>query len=108
MKEPVANSLGNSDLAHTTTQKNEQSLQEQENDGIVPKKKLSYKLQRELDAIPAQIDDLETELAALHEQVSQADFYLQTTEHTEAVLAKVSTVQEQLDVLIERWAELDS
>ena len=108
MKEPVANSLGNSDLAHTTTQKNVQSLQEQENDGIVPKKKLSYKLQRELDAIPAQIDDLETELAALHEQVSQADFYLQTTEHTEAVLAKVHTVQEQLDVLIERWAELDS
>ncbi len=38
MKEPVANSLGNSDLAHTTTQKNVQSLQEQENDGIVPKK----------------------------------------------------------------------
>lgn len=108
MKEPVANSLGNSDLAHTTTQKNVQSLQEQENDGIVPKKKLSYKLQRELDAIPAQIDDLETELAALHEQVSQADFYLQATEHTEAVLAKVNTVQEQLDVLIERWAELDS
>lgn len=108
MKEPVANSLGSSDLAHTTTQKNEQSLQEQENDGIVPKKKLSYKLQRELDAIPAQIDDLETELAVLHEQVSQADFYLQTTEHAEAVLAKVNTVQEQLDVLIERWAELDS
>ncbi len=108
MREPVANSLGNSDLAHTTTQKNEQSLQKPEDDGIVPKKKLSYKLQRELDAIPAQIDDLETELAALHEQVSQADFYLQTTEHTEAVLAKVNTVQEQLDVLIERWAELDS
>ncbi len=108
MKEPVANSLGNSDLAHTTTQKNEQSLQKPEDDGIVPKKKLSYKLQRELDAIPAQIDTLETELAALHEQVSQADFYLQTTEHTEAVLAKINTVQEQLDVLIERWAELDS
>ena len=108
MNEPVANSLVNSDLAHTTTQKNEQSLQKPEDDGIVPKKKLSYKLQRELDAIPAQIDTLETELAALHEQVSQADFYLQTTEHTEAVLAKINTVQEQLDVLIERWGELDS
>lgn len=35
-------------------------------------------------------------------------FYLQTTEQTEAVLAKINTVQEQLDVLIERWAELDS
>ena len=98
----------NSDLAHTTAQKNEQPLREQENDGIVPKKKLSYKLQRELDVIPAQIDGLETELAGLHEQVSQADFYLQTAEHAEAVLAKISAVQEQLDALIERWAELDS
>ncbi len=108
MQEPVTNCLGNSDLAHTTTQKNQQSLQEPENDGIVPKKKLSYKLQRELDAIPGQIDGLEAELAALHEQVSQAGFYLQATEHTEAVLAKISAVQQQLDGLIERWAELDS
>ena len=73
-----------------------------------PKKKLSYKLQRELDEIPGKIDALETKLAALHEQVSQADFYQQPLEATEAVLAKINTVQEQLDVLIERWAELDS
>ena len=73
-----------------------------------PKKKLSYKLQRELDEIPGEIDTLETKLAALHEQVSQADFYQQPLETTEAVLAKINTVQEQLDVLIERWAELDS
>ncbi len=73
-----------------------------------PKKKLSYKLQRELDEIPGKIDALETELAALHEQVSQADFYQQSLEKTEAVLAKINTVQEQLDALIERWAELDS
>lgn len=72
------------------------------------KKKLSYKLQRELDEIPGKIDALETELAALHEQVSQADFYQQSLEKTEAVLAKINTVQEQLDALIERWAELDS
>lgn len=73
-----------------------------------PKKKLSYKLQRELDEIPGKIDTLEAKLAALHEQVSQADFYQQPLETTEVVLAKINTVQEQLDVLIERWAELDS
>lgn len=72
------------------------------------KKKLSYKLQRELDAIPGEIETLETQLAALHEQVSAADFYQQPQEATEAVLAKIDTVQEQLDALIERWAELDS
>ena len=89
-------------------QKSEQSLQSSGDDGIVPKKKLSYKLQRELDAIPAQIDSLETELAALHEQVSQADFYLQPAQQTESVLAKINAVQAQLDALIERWTELDS
>ena len=96
------------ELEHTNMQKNEQSLQNSGDDGIVPKKKLSYKLQRELDAIPAQIDSLETELAALHEQVSQADFYLQPAQQTESVLAKINAVQAQLDALIERWTELDS
>ena len=77
-------------------------------DSVEPKKKLSYKLQRELDALPGQIEDLEIKLAELHEQVAQVEFYQQPIETTEAVLAHISTVQEQLDVLIERWTELDS
>ncbi|MDY0206489.1 MAG: ATP-binding cassette domain-containing protein [Pseudomonas sp.] len=77
-------------------------------DNAEPKKKLSYKLQRELDAIPGEIEALETELENLHKQVSGAEFYQQPLDVTEAVLAKIDTVQEQLDALIERWAELDS
>lgn len=73
-----------------------------------PQKKLSYSLQRELDAIPGQIEALETELASLHEQVSQPEFYQQPLAETEAVLAQITKVQEQLDLLIERWAELES
>ncbi|QEY58499.1 ATP-binding cassette domain-containing protein [Pseudomonas sp. C27(2019)] len=82
-------------------------LLKEADDDAAPKKKLSYKLQRELDAIPEQIEDLETELEALHQQVSQADFYQQPVDVTEAVLAHISTVQNQLDGLIERWAELE-
>lgn len=108
VKSAAADTPVKGDLEHTIMQKNEQSLQSSGDDGIVPKKKLSYKLQRELDAIPAQIDSLETELAALHEQVSQADFYLQPAQQTESVLAKINAVQAQLDALIERWTELDS
>ena len=98
----------NGDVAQANLEKNEQALQKTADDGIVPKKKLSYKLQRELDAIPAQIDGLETKLTSLHAQVSQADFYQQSIEATEAVLANITTVQEQLDALLERWAELDN
>ncbi len=83
------------------------SLTKDTDDGAAPKQKLSYKLQRELDAIPEHIDSLETELEALHNQVSQVDFYQQSAQVTEAVLAKISTVQDQLDGLIERWAELE-
>lgn len=108
VKSAAADTPVKGDLEHTIMQKSEQSLQSSGDDGIVPKKKLSYKLQRELDAIPAQIDSLETELAALHEQVSQADFYLQPAQQTESVLAKINAVQAQLDALIERWTELDS
>ncbi len=108
VKSAAADTPVKGDLEHTIMQKSEQSLQSSGDDGIVPKKKLSYKLQRELDAIPTQIDSLETELAALHEQVSQADFYLQPAQQTESVLAKINAVQAQLDALIERWTELDS
>ncbi len=106
--EQVTKETDNADAEQVTAQNSDQPMQKPTDDGIVPKKKLSYKLQRELDAIPAKIEDLETELDALHEQVSQVDFYQQPLETTEAVLAQITAVQEQLDVVLERWAELDS
>ncbi|MDC3249433.1 ATP-binding cassette domain-containing protein, partial [Porticoccaceae bacterium] len=38
-------------------------------------KKLSYKDQRELDNLPQEIENLETQIAGLSEQISQPDFY---------------------------------
>ncbi|NLY12694.1 MAG: ATP-binding cassette domain-containing protein [Gammaproteobacteria bacterium] len=105
--EPTTKNTENTDVEQVSSQKAEQPLANPENAGIVPKKKLSYKLQRELDAIPGQIEKLEIELEGLHEQVSQADFYQQSIDKTEAVLAQITHVQEQLDMLLERWAELD-
>ncbi|GGJ81439.1 ATP-binding cassette domain-containing protein [Pseudomonas matsuisoli] len=72
-----------------------------------PRKKLSYKLQRELDAIPGQIDALEKKLAALNETISAPDFYSRPGTETTAVLADMEHVQQELDALLERWAELE-
>ncbi len=72
-----------------------------------PRKKLSYKLQRELEAIPGQIDELESELATLQEQVSDPAFYQQPHEQTEQTLLRLQEAGQQLDALIERWAELE-
>lgn len=71
------------------------------------KKKLSYKLQRELEAIPGQIDALEQEMAAVQEQVSDPAFYQQSVQVTTEVLARLEGLQKEMDELLERWAELE-
>src|SRR5690606_16310230 len=74
---------------------------------VASKKKLSYKLQRELEAIPEQIDALETQAASLQKQIGAPSFYQQPAEKTAEVLAQLQTVQQQLEQLVERWAELE-
>jgi len=71
------------------------------------KTKLSYKLQRELDALPALLEKLEAELEALQQQVSDPEFYLQAHEQTAPVLAALESKQGELDQALERWAELE-
>jgi ATP-binding cassette subfamily F protein uup len=74
----------------------------------VAKKKLSYKLQRELEGLPAQIDEVEAQMAALTAEMAHAGFYQRPAEQTAAVLAQMENQQAQLDALLERWAELDA
>ncbi|MNG34677.1 ABC transporter ATP-binding protein uup [compost metagenome] len=71
------------------------------------RRKLSYKEQRELDALPAQIEALESEQAALQEETANPDFYLRPQEQTHAALARLEHLQHELDRLLERWAELE-
>lgn len=72
------------------------------------KKKLSYKLQRELEAIPGQIDAVEAELAELHERIGDPAFYQQPAAQSGPVLARIEALQQELDRLLERWAELEA
>ncbi|MND97848.1 ABC transporter ATP-binding protein uup [compost metagenome] len=74
----------------------------------VAKKKLSYKLQRELEALPGQIDAMEQQMAAVQAEISSPSFYQRPINETTAVLAKLEQLQAELDVLVERWAELDA
>ena len=60
-------------------------------------RKLSYKEQRELDALPDRIDALEKEIAAIlaSDPIKCRDDY-----------ARVPALQAELDAAVERWAEL--
>ncbi len=73
----------------------------------VAKKKLSYKHQRELEALPGQIDEVEGKMAALTAEMAAPGFYQQPAEQTTAALAQMESLQGELDALLERWAELD-
>ncbi len=71
------------------------------------KKRLSYKLQRELEQLPEQIEALEREVASLQKQTAAADFFQRPFEQTEPVLKALADTQAQLDKVTERWIELD-
>ncbi|WP_411358436.1 ATP-binding cassette ATPase Uup [Pseudidiomarina salilacus] len=73
-----------------------------------PKKKLSYKLQRELDLLPEHIEALEAELEELQLQAGDAAFYARPHTETAPVLERLATIEEQLMVALERWEELEN
>lgn len=69
--------------------------------------KLSYKFQRELDALPALIDQLEKDIATLEEQTANPDFYNKDYSETQPVLDELGEKQKALDTAAERWIELE-
>ncbi|MFC6635550.1 ATP-binding cassette domain-containing protein [Microbulbifer taiwanensis] len=71
------------------------------------KKKLSYKLQRELDSLPALIEQLEEEVGALEQEMAQPDFYQREQPLVEGRLRLLAEKQAQLETAFERWSELE-
>ncbi|MCD8530106.1 MAG: ATP-binding cassette domain-containing protein [Saccharospirillaceae bacterium] len=72
-----------------------------------PKKKLSYKLQRELDLLPEQIAAAEAKRDALAAQTADAGFYSRDAEQIQTVLAQLADAEAALEALEERWLELE-
>jgi ATP-binding cassette subfamily F protein uup len=72
------------------------------------RRKLSYKEQRELDALPERIAALEAEQARLKAEAASADFYKSPAAHIHAVLARIDEVHAALDTALARWVELEA
>jgi ABC transport system ATP-binding/permease protein len=72
------------------------------------KKKLSYKLQRELEALPGEIEAKEKQIAAVEADMADAGFYLRPAAETAKVIESLEKLNQELEVLVERWAELDA
>jgi len=69
--------------------------------------KLSYKDQRELEALPGKIEALERAVAELEEKAAAPDFYEQPWEATQAVLDALAERTREHDALTGRWLELE-
>jgi ABC transport system ATP-binding/permease protein len=69
-------------------------------------RKLSFKEQRELDALPAHLAALEAEQERLQGEAASPEFYKSAKDHIQAVLARIDTVQVELDAALARWIEL--
>jgi ATP-binding cassette subfamily F protein uup len=73
-----------------------------------PATKLSYKDQRELDALPAEIEELEAAIAALQETVADPDFYSQESGTVRATLERLADAEAELEKRVDRWGELET
>jgi ATP-binding cassette subfamily F protein uup len=71
-------------------------------------KKLSYKDQREYDALPGLIETLEQELEALSAQVNDPAFYQQDEASVQAGLKALSDKEAELEAAFERWEVLEA
>ncbi len=73
-----------------------------------PKRKLSFKEQKELNELPAKIEQLEARIAELHSAMADPDFYKQPRETIAAAQADVDSLQADLETAFTRWEELDA
>ena len=72
-----------------------------------PARKLSYKLQRELSALPKQIEEMEQNLETLQSAVNSEDFYRRPHEDVQGKLAELAQLEKRLETTVERWANLE-
>ncbi len=70
--------------------------------------KLSYKEQRELDQLPAEIQEIESRLSRLQAVIAAPDFYMQDKSSVQEKLAELTESELQLEQRVERWSELET
>lgn len=70
-------------------------------------KKLSYKLNLELEKLPAKIEELESSMAGYNDLINAPGFY-DNADDSARILALVKETQDELDGAYNRWDELEN
>jgi ATP-binding cassette subfamily F protein uup len=69
---------------------------------------LSYRENRELEQLPAQIETLEAEQKALTGAMGGPDYHKRGGEQMRRDAARAQEIERELETAFERWAELDA
>jgi ABC transport system ATP-binding/permease protein len=75
--------------------------------GETRKRKPSFNERQERDALPVLIEKLESELAVLHTEMAQPEFYQQSRERIAERVAQLKDLETQLAGAYQRWETLD-
>jgi ABC transport system ATP-binding/permease protein len=73
----------------------------------VGQRRLTFKERRELESLPATIQQCEVEIDVLHRKMAAPDFYQQPGEHIAQEAARLKLLEEQLAAAYARWEELE-
>jgi ATP-binding cassette subfamily F protein uup len=71
-------------------------------------RKITYREQQELDALPARIEALEAEQAQLYETLSDPQLYQEKGDEVAALTARLDALRDELEAAYERWEALDA
>lgn len=72
------------------------------------KDRLGYMEQRELSALPGKIAEMENEIAELKKKLEDGSFFVRSPKEAAAEVARLTLQEEELERLIDRWADLES
>jgi ATP-binding cassette subfamily F protein uup len=72
------------------------------------KRSLSFKERQELDALPSRIEQYDAEIASLHSEMADPQFYRQPGAQIAAAQARLKQLEQQLAAIYQRWEELES
>jgi ABC transport system ATP-binding/permease protein len=72
-----------------------------------PKRKRSFREQKEFDELPGRIEALEGEVAGLAAQLQDPALYRQGAAAVNAANARLASLQAELDAAYARWAALE-
>ncbi len=71
------------------------------------KVKLSYKDQRELEQLPAEIEKLEVEQAELSDKLADGSWFVSNADEATKASQRLAEIEEVLLEKLERWDELE-